>query len=327
MKKSLIGLLFGLLATLTLHSQINYVPNGSFEDTTGLDWGFPMIFPTGWDRPPLSITTPDIFITGWNQGTDCTMYRGVPQNGMGYSYPKSGDIYLGLLHMYTQGNQVDVREYIQAKLNNPLIINQRYKVGMYIKRAGMSRYALNGTGILLSDTAVAQMGNLYINQTPQIAYSGTLLDDSTNWSLVQGDYIAHGGEEYITIGNFKSDANSNITMVNPGGSTCWLTYYAGYYFVDSVFVIPYEGINIDDKSELVFQIYPNPSTDYFEIDWKNAGQSGYFTLSDMSGRLLKQEEINGIKNIVSVEDLPEGMYFLSVFTAEGRFVKKFIKKE
>src|SRR6516225_10171851 len=49
--------------------------------------------------------------------------------------------------------------------------------------------------------------------------------------LVIGGYVASGGENYLTLGNFSDDANT--IPVSAGGTGPW-----AYYYVDDVSVAP-----------------------------------------------------------------------------------------
>jgi gliding motility-associated-like protein len=68
---------------------------------------------------------------------------------------------------------------------------------------------------------------------PQITNPSTnFILDKTNWVPITGEYTAVGGEQFITIGNFNTDANT-ITKPAQGGTQQW-----AYYYIDDVFVIP-----------------------------------------------------------------------------------------
>ena len=58
-----------------------------------------------------------------------------------------------------------------------------------------------------------------------------------NWVKISGIYTAHGGEQYITIGNFKLDTQTDTLRVNTLGD------YTAYY-IDDVSVIPLDSIQL-----------------------------------------------------------------------------------
>jgi Secretion system C-terminal sorting domain len=55
---------------------------------------------------------------------------------------------------------------------------------------------------------------IYPQVLPQVSLS-YVLTDTVNWTAVMGSFVANGTEEYLTIGNFKSDAATNKIVINP----------------------------------------------------------------------------------------------------------------
>jgi hypothetical protein len=91
-----------------------------------------------------------------------------------------------------------------------------------VNLANYSKYAINNIGLLFSDTAVkvnlAMYPNGLISANPQIVLpANPIISDTINWVKVSAFYKAKGGEQYITIGNFKDDANTNIATYNATG--------------------------------------------------------------------------------------------------------------
>jgi hypothetical protein len=67
---------------------------------------------------------------------------------------------------------------------------------------------------------------------PQVKV-GPPLKDTANWVLVSGEYVAEGGEQWLTIGNFAPLGQSWLEVVKPG------TFgVLAYYYIDDVFVVP-----------------------------------------------------------------------------------------
>ena len=66
----------------------------------------------------------------------------------------------------------------------------------------------------------------YLPVMPQVVNPSANLITSTNaWTLVQGTYIAAGGEDHLTLGNFRSDANTTAQGAD---------MKRGYYYYDHV---------------------------------------------------------------------------------------------
>ncbi|MBB5332801.1 SBBP repeat-containing protein [Chryseobacterium koreense] len=76
------------------------------------------------------------------------------------------------------------------------------------------------------------------------------------------------------------------------------------------------------KSNL--RIYPNPATDFLNIQNPGNLKISKAEILDLNGRLIKNTTIENTK--ISVEKLPKGMYFLKIITEKGIENLKFIKK-
>ena len=216
----------------------NLVPNGSFEVLSScptnegqLIKAVPWYSPTYYSSFPMS----DVFNTcapSFLGGV------GVPFNKGGYQYPRTGNCYTGELVFadYAKG-----REYISVKLDSLLNAGKHYCVNFYTSISnysdfiaqpnGGSSYAIDVMGVFLSDTAVNLNTEYIIPVVPQIENpTGNFLSDTLNWMLISGIYTAHGGEQYITIGNFYADDSTNYIQITNSNS------HLAYYYIDDVSV-------------------------------------------------------------------------------------------
>lgn len=109
---------------------------------------------------------------------------------------------------------------------------KKYCVSFYVSLSNISSIASDGIGLYLSnDTAfVGTIGTLpYIPQMEN--GSGNIISDTLNWILLTWQYTSVGDEQYVTIGNFKSNLATQYDTVLSNQSD-----YA-YYYVDDVSVI------------------------------------------------------------------------------------------
>ena len=141
-----------------------------------------------------------------------------PYNISGYQKPKTGISYTGIATLINDTFYqwtYQYREYIEVKLEKKLISNYTYCAEFYYSMTGVgagfppARYDMVELGMLFTDTIVrrasgigtGQPQNIYI--IPQVSAMMGPSIDSVNWIKVSGTFIAKGGEEYLTIGNFK----------------------------------------------------------------------------------------------------------------------------
>ncbi|MBL7884184.1 MAG: hypothetical protein JNL69_08950, partial [Bacteroidia bacterium] len=228
----------------------NLVPNPSFEtfiecpDTSFLQ------FYTLLDSTWLQFNSVDYY----NTSCSSSIYNSIPTNRFGHQDTRTGNGYVGLIAYYQTTNLS--REYIEIKLTNAMIAGQIYYVQFYTSLADTREYAIENIGALFTDTLFNPFPPPSYNwQTgvPQIENpSGNMLNDKINWVPINGSFVAQGGEQYMTIGNFKNDAQ---TVTQYFGGTAINTLGA-YYYIDDVYVgtTPPVSINENDKNNFNFKL-------------------------------------------------------------------------
>ena len=211
------------------------MPNPSFENYTfcpsdanelgpNSKNGFtPNVVP--WTMP--NVSTPDYFNSCSNPS-----FVGVPSSLFGDQDARTGNGYAGFVGvpngMLPMPNQ---REYIQVQLDQPLVAGETYCVQFYWSLADASGFAMSEMGVYFSNTALNEADSVNLPVTPQLEQTGMPLDNKNCWILFEEQYVATGGEEFMTIGNFRDDANTTQTPSAGGFSP------AIYYFIDDVSVI------------------------------------------------------------------------------------------
>lgn len=152
---------------------------------------------------------------------------GVPGNTFGTQTPRTGNAYIGYVTYFVSAN---FREYAQIQLSTPLLPGQSYNVQAYFSLGDPFGYATDGYGFYLSNSPVTGASGP-LPYAPQVAQPpGTYMSDKLGWTAIGGTFVASGGEQWLTIGNFKPDATTGYT--NVGGWT-W-----NYTYMDDVSVTP-----------------------------------------------------------------------------------------
>jgi outer membrane protein OmpA-like peptidoglycan-associated protein len=180
--------------------------------------------------------------------------------------PHSGNGYCGI---YCSKNEY--REYLQTELREPLKAGTRYRVSFHVCLSENSTVAVSTIGALftpdrIADTAKSilmrkssrSIGSL-VNQvistpySPQVV-SNHILADTAEWMEIGGEFIAEGGELFLTIGNFFDVAHSGIAEYD------WLSQMltGSYYYIDDVSVIQVseDTPSIPDTQELKSSAIP-----------------------------------------------------------------------
>ena len=109
---------------------------------------------------------------------------------------------------------------------------------MYVSLGDNSSFATDNMGIYFTNSEYLRdpcpgTSSSLINVTPQLNYDcAPITDASDNWVRLEWNYVATGGEQYFTIGNFFNNANTNIANLPFN-----LTNPYAYYFIDDVSII------------------------------------------------------------------------------------------
>ena len=291
----------------------NLVLNPSFEDTiacpttTAIPMQCKYWYTANIGSPDYFSEQPDIFC-----GTSP-----VPLSNAGYQYARTGIAYVGLatLMQPLNPNYLNRREYIGGELSDTLKQGHEYCVSFYISVAEELKYVTDGIGLYLSiDSAVDYTINTNLPFVPQISNpSGNIIYDTLNWVQISGTYIANGGEKYLTIGNFKDNANTLIDSIN---NNVPQSRYESYLFIDDVSVIDCTvGIGEVNNNKDIGRLYPNPANTFvYYQDNLGENENGIITLLDMLGKELKGYKLTKGNNLISipVSDLAKGIYLVKI---------------
>ena len=111
--------------------------------------------------------------------------------------------------------------------------NHEYKIGAYISSAAASTRVTNGHGFYF--TTIQPIDDPYSYGNLRAQYNNpNIISDMKNWVKIEGTFIAQGGEQRLTIGNFNNDSTSITSPAN-----CFNGSIPGsYYYLDDVWVIP-----------------------------------------------------------------------------------------
>jgi outer membrane protein OmpA-like peptidoglycan-associated protein len=136
---------------------------------------------------------------------------------------------------------------------------------MHISAADFCNYVTDGIGVLLSPKKAesnlqtelsfeASMGNPRLN----------MLDENEEWQLLSDVYTAAGGEEYLTIGNFKADKELKIIRRTADFKSKGYGKWA-YVYIDDVKVRPIQNkLECSCENEYLASIAVDPPLELAE---------------------------------------------------------------
>jgi hypothetical protein len=303
MKTKLLFILCLLLCKL-VPAQINLVPNSSFEDTLNCDSfsyypniGYPWFTPTN--------CTPDYYY-----GLNPICGNSALQNPGGYQLPQNGIAYVG----FFLSDGANSREYISVKLLDTLQAGQLCSLSFYISRANLCYLATDDFGAYLSSAPVSGTGCSFLPFIPQFENtSGNFITDSINWNHFTSSYIALGGEQYLTIGNFKDSANTSLIDADNGNGE----YGLSYYYIDNVtLTVPDSSVGINQfqkNQNSFFDLFPSVIKYGSDLILNNKiNESGNCNIYSIEGRFIKSINIQNGINRFETTFLKSGSYLFEV---------------
>ena len=324
MRKFIFIFFFFLLAKFSF-AQVNLVPNSSFEiyDTCPNYYG--QIFRAQpWFSPTTG--TPDYFHSCINGDVLYGNLLGVPLNAFGFQTAKTGTAYAG---EYFTENYLDYREYIEVKLLSPLQVGTKYFVSFYISLCDSSRYSVDNMGSCFSVDSLKQDTFINIPTVPIIANpSGHYISNKNSWISISGNFIADSAYQYITIGNFKNDLNTDTLFVGGG---YWGLYSDAYYYLDDVCVsddsltcMTGVGINNYDLQNNIL-LYPTVTSGIFFIEFNKINfNTANVVIYDELGSCLFTSVLGNKINSLNIADLSQGIYFVKITFDNQEIIKKII---
>lgn len=269
-------------------AQNNLVSNASFENMAQ-----PCFFAMGitvsgtyvqdW-QTNHNASSPDYYnICSTNPFTSVTE-ASVPHSCKGFQYPRTGNGYMGLGLYSDEYNPIDtvnvLAEYMSTQLTTTLKANTCYYGEMYVNLANSSLQTVNQISMLFSNPNFTTTAFSFTNTIqPQIQYDTTLfLTDTLNWVKVSGKFMAQGGEQFLTIGNFRDGAHLAKQTVSSNFTSPICTVFLRYAYIHIDDVTVYEipkpqlGTNVEYCQEADSMLIGDNTLFGNEFKWYANGQ-------------------------------------------------------
>jgi hypothetical protein len=312
-----------LFFVFCLKSQINLVPNPSFEIYTSCPNSAGQIdFASPWFQPGTG--TPDYF----NSCASAMNFVNVPVTFMGNSFAHNGVGMAGeLFYDNVSASSLIYREYLAVKLSSTLSNNQKYYISYYLKLADSSRYATDAISVLFTTDSIHKNSYDTISRVPQINNQpGNFILDKSNWTKMRGSFTSSGTENYMYIGNFEPQKTNDTLFVGGGGSMQY-NNFPYYYFddicvsTDSLFSENWVN-NITSVSNSNVRLFPIPTSRFLYIE----GFSVYheYKIYNIFGEEMKCEHKYAFFDLMGLES---GFYFIHIsISGDNPVIYKIIKQ-
>lgn len=291
----------------------NLVPNPSFEEPAscvGIPWDYELQLASPWFT--ANTATPDLYTV--QAGTNCGTYifPGDPDDL--YREPYHGDRFAGF-YAYNEGDSV--KDYCSTPLLGSLQVGHRYRIGFHYRVYSAFRFSVQELGILFTQEAVHLDHFGPIRQLPQVTIQGgPYLDSVDEWVRIQGEFVAQGGEQFLTIGSFVPSELIMPLQVSNAGFT------SAYYLIDAVELVDITGdVGIDEREIAVFALAGE-----LVMRWSSGTILSGWRITDAQGRLVS--EFSGTDPSGSFS-LPvpaaQGIYVVQAIIDGQRFIARFVR--
>jgi hypothetical protein len=311
MKKLLLYTVF-FFAAVCGYAQTNLVPNPYLEDTTFCPWAENQL-PNYWTSFG---NTPD-YLNG------CSSTLNVPNTPTGFHQAHSGVGMIGVYN-YVDPNSSgwpDYREYIGTQLMSPLVIGQRYYMSFFMSfgqvlaaSLGSNKIGSDKLGIKFSTVPYSDTSPPALNNFAHL-YTDSIYTDTTQWIKISGSFIADSAYNYVMLGNFFNEANTDTLYF--GGSNYYT--FSSYYFIDDICVTTdsiyngtWTGIAQATSKSVDFNLYPNPSNDIIHISLRGKNIDSVSFINCL-GQLIYSVRVDSQEKVeLNVSKLPSGIYSLRI---------------
>ncbi len=323
MKVKILFYLFFFFFIENIYSQSNFVPNASFENHLDCPTSMMQIYLA---YPWFDVNSSSDYFHSCFYSPFPIPCGGasVPNNNMGYQEARTGQAYAGI-GVYASGwPNGGYREYIEVKLIDTLKSNKLYCVEFWVS---LSRACLNsepdgidGMGAYFSKDTLKYTSSdtsAVFSVVPQVYNPiGNILNDTTNWVKIFGEFTAQGGEDYMTIGNFIRDENLHIYFPPDNNGT-------SYYYIDDVSVMECDTTKPLPGDNIII-VFPNPVEDELTLEAKGNTLPIAFEIYNAIGQLVYKSNMIE-KTVVPTANFAAGMYVIRFRNSERLEYRKVVK--
>jgi hypothetical protein len=304
----------------------NLVPNESFEiyDTCPNAQN-QVHYCSGWEN---WLATSDYY----NACAPCCA-ASVPYNlhiiNPNFQIPHSGDAYMGYANYWTRayiGPYPYLRDHFAIQLVQPMQTGSTYNFSMNVSLTNYlnSPCASNKIGVKFTTQSFSAYDNQIISPLVNNAaslYFDSLITDTANWVTLSGLFVADSAYQYIVIGNFFDDFNTDTLILDTNISLCY-----SYYFVDDVSVSVTTSIEEAVNSNPL-KIYPNPLNMKAVMELPVKKKEAEIKLYNYLGcDVTQQFRIKNIEQGYTIErnQIASGIYLITIFQNGHYYSQKLI---
>ena len=140
------------------------------------------------------------------------------------------------------------------------------------------------------------------------------LQDEFGTELLLGEFTTTGSLQWET---FEIDlapltglpnVTNFVILIEPGQEL------AETFYLDNL-ILETE-VSVEESAKVDFEMFPNPANTEFSLTWE--GGQGAYTIFDARGAIVAQNNLVNARQVIPVDGLANGMYTVSIVTANGQ---------
>jgi len=98
------------------------------------------------------------------------------------------------------------------------------------------------------------------------------------------------------------------------------------YKSKSIYIWVQEVTAVSIENSEMLSLYPNPVSGELKLNLnKDFSGNSFLILYNCLGSIIMEETLSGSEHILDIKDLPNGVYFITLTSEQGKIIKKIIK--
>jgi OmpA-OmpF porin, OOP family len=299
----------------------NIVPNPGFERFANapIGWSYKGSFFGEVVKYWFSATTasPDVY------GSGVRVPRDWAEKGFGNQKPRSGKNMAGCTLFGCTNGKPHCREYIEIQLAEPLVIGQLYYVEFWVTHLERS-LQINNLGAYFSVSEIKRTTDEVLVREAQVKATDVVAAPNGKWVKVSGYFAAKYEAEFILIGNFQEDEQTQSVVYR---DDC---YNYAYYYIDDVLVKkvpPFLPVPIKDDDLTRQTLTPGKTIAlkniYFEFDRDELMPRSYVELNKLL-KIMQEHPKMAIEIVGHTDSMGDDDYNLDLSRRRAKSVVAFL---
>ena len=167
---------------------------------------------------------------------------------------------------------------------------------------------------------------LYTYQIPENIFNDVDLNDNLTYTAqLEGEFLL---PEWLSFDNETVTLSGTPNSAEVVNIEIIATDIAGENISDIFELTILDFVNISETNNIKVEIYPNPASDFVNIDLSGFQDITdlHLQITDISGKLILEKNIISSITTIDIKQLAVGTYFIEISSGTDIFIKKIVKK-